>query len=76
MIKLSLQSLCYRDTFNAGEIDLFGMIDKAKEYRLDGIDIHFAHFASTERDYLEDVRMACLRNGCTCATSASPTTSA
>ena len=63
MIKLSLQSLCYRDTFNAGDIDLFGMIDKAREYRLDGIDIHFAHFASTERDYLEDVRMACLRNG-------------
>lgn len=63
MIKLSLQSLCYRDTFNAGDIDLFGMIDKAREYRLDGIDIHFAHFASTDRDYLEDVRMACLKNG-------------
>lgn len=63
MIKLSLQSLCYRDTFNAGDIDLFGMIDKAKEYRLDGIDIHFAHFASTDRDYLEEVRMATLRAG-------------
>ena len=63
MIKLSLQSLCYRDTFNAGEIDLFGMIDKAKEYRLDGIDIHFAHFASTDRDYLEEVRMATLKAG-------------
>ncbi len=63
MIKLSLQSLCYRDTFNAGDINLFGMIDKAREYRLDGIDIHFAHLASTERDYLEEVRMACLRNG-------------
>ena len=63
MIKLSLQSLCYRDTFNAGDIDLFGMIEKAKEYRLDGIDIHFQHFASTDRGYLEDVRMACLKNG-------------
>ena len=63
MIKLSLQSLCYRDTFNAGEIDLFGMIDKANEYRLDGIDIHFAHFASTDRDYLEEVRMATLKAG-------------
>ena len=63
MIKLSLQSLCYRDTFNAGEIDLFGMIDKANEYRLDGIDIHFAHFASTEPDYLEEVRMATLKAG-------------
>ena len=63
MIKLSLQSLCYRDTFNAGDIDLFRMIEKAREYRLDGIDIHFQHFASTDRDYLEDVRMACLKNG-------------
>ena len=63
MIKLSLQSLCYRDTFNRGDIDLFGMIDKAYEYRLDGIDIHFAHFASTSREYLEQVRMACLERG-------------
>ncbi len=63
MIKLSLQSLCYRDTFNSGDIDLFGMIDRAKEYRLDGIDIHFAHFASTDRDYLEEVRMATLQAG-------------
>ncbi len=63
MIKLSLQSLCYRDTFNRGDIDLFGMIDKAYEYRLDGIDIHFAHFASTSREYLEQVRMACHERG-------------
>ena len=63
MIKLSLQSLCYRDTFNAGDIDLFGMIDRAREYRLDGIDIHFAHFASTDRHYLEEVRVATLKAG-------------
>ncbi len=63
MIKLSLQSLCYRDTFASGAIDLFGIIDKAAEYRMDGIDIHFAHFASTDRDYLEAVKMACLERG-------------
>ena len=39
MIKLSLQSLSYRDTFNSGEIDLVGIIEKAAEYRLDGIDV-------------------------------------
>ena len=33
MIKLSLQSLSYRDTFNDGKIDLFGIIEKAAEYR-------------------------------------------
>lgn len=63
MIKLSLQSLSYRDTFVAGELDLFGIIDKAAEYRLDGIDIHFAHFDSTDDGYLRKVRRACIRQG-------------
>ena len=63
MIKLSLQSLSYRDTFNSGELDLFGIIDKAREYRLDGIDIHFAHFASTDDAYLRKVRRACIDRG-------------
>lgn len=63
MIKLSLQSLSYRDTFNAGDIDLFGMIDRAAELRLDGIDIHFAHFAATDDAYLRRVRRACIDRG-------------
>ena len=63
MIKLSLQSLSYRDTFVSGELDLFGIIDKASELRLDGIDIHFAHFASTADDYLREVRRACIDSG-------------
>ena len=63
MIKLSLQSLSYRDTFAAGQLDLFGIIDKAAEYRLDGIDIHFAHFDSTDDGYLRKVRRACINRG-------------
>ena len=63
MIKLSLQSLSYRDTFNEGEIDLVGIIEKASEYRMDGVDIHFTHFASTEPDYLEELRLLTLRRG-------------
>jgi sugar phosphate isomerase/epimerase len=63
MIKLSLQSLSYRDTFKAGEIDLEGIIDKAYEYKMDGVDIHFAHFASTDDDYLEHIRHLCLARG-------------
>ena len=31
MIKLSLQSLSYRDTFEEGKIDLTGIIEKAAE---------------------------------------------
>ena len=63
MIKLSLQSLSYRDTFNSGEIDLFGIIDRAYELQLDGIDIHFAHFGSTDDAYLRKVRRACIDRG-------------
>ena len=63
MIKLSLQSLCYRDTFNAGKITMLEIIDKAAEYRMDGVDLHFTHFASTDDDYLEEVKQACLKRG-------------
>ena len=63
MIKLSLQSLSYRDTFNAGKINLLGIIEKAAEYRMDGVDLHYAHFKSTEDDYLEQIKQACLNHG-------------
>ncbi|MBI2964916.1 MAG: sugar phosphate isomerase/epimerase, partial [Chloroflexi bacterium] len=63
MIKLSLQSLCYRDTFKAGKVDLLGIIDRAAALRLDGVDLHFGHFASTEPTYLEDLRLRCLQRG-------------
>jgi sugar phosphate isomerase/epimerase len=63
MIKLSLQSLSYRETFNAGKIDLLGIIDKAHELQMDGVDLHFTHFASTNDDYLEELKQACLNRG-------------
>ena len=63
MIKLSLQSLSYSDTFNAGKINLLGIIEKAAEYRMDGVDLHYAHFKSTEDDYLEQIKQACLNHG-------------
>jgi len=63
MIKLSLQSLSYRDTFNSGAIDLAGIIEKAAEYRMDGVDLHFTHFASTDRAYLEELRHLTLKRG-------------
>ncbi|MCZ6538863.1 MAG: TIM barrel protein, partial [Chloroflexi bacterium] len=63
MIKLSLQSLCYRDTFNAGEITMLEIIEKAYELQMDGVDLHFTHFASTDASYLEQVKQACLKRG-------------
>ena len=63
MIKLSMQSLSYRDTFNAGKITLLEIIDKAAECQMDGVDLHYTHFASTDDDYLEEVKLACLKYG-------------
>ena len=63
MIKLSLQSLSYRDTFNAGKITLLEIIDKAAEYQMDGVDLHYTHFASTDDDYLEEIKQASLKRG-------------
>jgi sugar phosphate isomerase/epimerase len=63
MIKLSLQSLSYRDTFKSGQIDLVGIIEKAYELRLDGVDLHFNQFASTDRTYLEELRQLTLKRG-------------
>ena len=63
MIKLSLQSLSYRDTFDAGTINLFGIIENAYQLKLDGIDIDHRHFESTDRHYLEEVRELCHKKG-------------
>jgi len=63
MMKLGCMSLSYKDQFAAGEIDLHGFIEKAYDLRLDGIDIHTRAFASTEPDYLRDIRMQCLKRG-------------
>ena len=73
MIKLSLQSLCYRDTFNAGKITMLGIIDKAAEYQMDGVDLHYTHFESTNDSYLEEVKRACLKRGLHSAISGFPT---
>ena len=63
MIKLSLQSLSYRDTARAGKIDLLGIIERAAELRLDGVDLHSGQFESTEPAYLEELKLAAMRGG-------------
>lgn len=63
MIKLGCMSLSYGHQFNDGQIDLVQFIDRAAEMGLDGIDIHTRAFASTEPDYLRDIKMRCLRRG-------------
>ena len=63
MMKLGCMSLSYKDQFASGDIDLVGFIDKAFEMGVDGIDIHTRAFASTEPEYLRDIRMRCLKRG-------------
>jgi L-ribulose-5-phosphate 3-epimerase len=47
----------------AAEIDLVKFIDRAYDLGLDGIDIHTRAFASTDPEYLRDIRMRCLKRG-------------
>ena len=63
MIKLSLQSLSYKNSFNESSIDLDGIIQKASKMRLDGVDIHYNHFKTTDPKYLEKIRLDCLKLG-------------
>ena len=63
MIKLGLQSLSYRDTFIADEIHMFGFLQKAADLQLDGVDLHYTHFGSTDDEYMERIKKFCLQNG-------------
>jgi sugar phosphate isomerase/epimerase len=63
MIKLGCMSLSYKNQFRDGQIDLEGFIQRAYDLRLDGIDIHTRAFASTEPDYLRQIRMLALKRG-------------
>ena len=63
MIKLSLQSLSYKNSFNESSIDLDGIIQKASKMRMDGVDIHYNHFKTTDPKYLEKIRLDCLKLG-------------
>ena len=63
MMKLGCMSLSYSHQFRDGLIDLEGFIDRAYDLGLDGIDIHTRAFASTEPDYLRNIRMRCLKRG-------------
>ena len=63
MMKLGCMSLSYKDEFGAGQLTLEGLIERAYELGLDGIDIHTRAFASTEPDYLRAIRMQALKRG-------------
>ena len=63
MLKLGCMSLSYKDEFAAGTLDLEGFLDRARQLRLDGVDLHTGSFASEEPDYLRAVRRRALDFG-------------
>ena len=63
MLKLGCMSLSYKDEFAAGTLDLEGFLDRARELRLDGVDLHTGSFASEEPDYLRSLRRRALDHG-------------
>ena len=63
MLKLGCMSLSYKDEFAAGTLDLEGFLDRARQLRLDGVDLHTGSFASGEPDYLRGVRRRALDHG-------------
>ena len=63
MRKLGCMSLSYKDEFAAGTLDLEGFISRARDMRLDGIDLHTRAFASEDPEYLRSIRMHALKNG-------------
>ncbi len=56
MLKLGCMSLSYKDEFAAGTLNLEEFLDRARELRLDGVDLHTRGFASEEPDYLRALR--------------------
>ncbi len=67
MLRLAIMSLSYQRAFTAGQMDLFSYIAESRELGLDGVDLHGRHFASTDRDYLWQIKQACIRRGLTIA---------
>jgi len=63
MLRLAVMSLSYQRAFRAGQMDFFSYIQACRDLNLDGVDLHGYHFASTERDYLWQIKKACMQRG-------------
>ena len=63
MVKRGVQAISYRDTCVVVKRDMFGFLQRAADMRLDGVDLHYAHFEATDDAYLERIKLFCLRAG-------------
>ncbi|MBI2191265.1 MAG: sugar phosphate isomerase/epimerase [Planctomycetes bacterium] len=63
MMKLSLLSHSYLHGIRSGRMKLKDILDRASEFRLDGVDLLVSVFPDTEPETLRQARMDCLRRG-------------
>jgi len=63
VLRLSMQTLSFKDSVPSGEHDLFDLIRIASQLGYDGVDLEDRQFESTEPDYLERVRRHALDLG-------------
>ena len=62
-MKLSNYSLSYASQFTQGQMDVFKFLSLCRELGVEGASLHVRHLASTEPDYLKQVRRAYLDKG-------------
>ena len=63
MIKLSMQTLSFKQSVSTGEWDLFELIQIAADLGYDGVDLEERQFESTDPEYVERLRLHALRLG-------------
>lgn len=63
VVKLSANTLSWSQQFGAGKMTLLDMIEECYNLRLDGVSPAQPHFASTDDEYLEEVKQAAIRRG-------------
>ena len=63
VVKLSANTLSWSQEFAAGNMTLLDMIEECYNLRLDGVSPAQPHFASTDDEYLEEVKQAAIRRG-------------
>ena len=63
VVKLSADTLSWSQEFAAGRMTLLDMTEECYKLRLDGVSPAQPHFASTDDDYLEEVKQVAIRRG-------------
>ncbi len=58
-MKTSCSSWSYHRTMEAGTLDQLGWVRECAALGLDGVELLYLHFPSTERDYLVQLKKAC-----------------